>query len=113
MSNHTPGPWATSRECPKIIKLAPDNLGESNVLISSAHGHPGSGFFPSEEEAIANARLISAAPDLLAALISERQLRQLGQEPNVHWESLRETRGAACSMTEAAIAKATGKCPTT
>ena len=38
------------------------------VLICSARAHPNSGFYPSEEEGRANARLIAAAPELLAAL---------------------------------------------
>ena len=57
----------------------------------------------------ANARLIAAAPSLLAALIEERRIRLLGQEPDVHWESLRELRRASCEATDSAIARATGE----
>lgn len=67
-TKHTEGPWAVSPENPKIIKPA-DQFGmASNVIIGSAAGHPNSGFFPTDEEAVANARLIAAAPELLAAL---------------------------------------------
>lgn len=67
-TTHTEGPWAVSPENPKIIKPA-DQFGmASNVIIGSAAGHPNSGFFPTDEEAVANARLIAAAPELLEAL---------------------------------------------
>ena len=59
-----------------------------------------------DREAVA--RMSAAAPDLLAALIEERRLRILGQQPDVHWESLRDERRACYAATDAAIARATG-----
>lgn len=45
---------------------------------------------------------------LLEALIEERRIRLLGQEPDIHWESLRDDRRACYAKTDAAIAKASG-----
>jgi hypothetical protein len=67
MSAHTSGPWCLSSESPTIIKQADPFGGNDGVLIGSAAGYTGSGFFPTDEEAIANARLIAAAPDLYDA----------------------------------------------
>lgn len=67
----TPGPWGLSSQSPTIIKQCMRHIGlsaDAGVLIGSACGHTSSGFYPSDEEAIANARLIAAAPDLLDAL---------------------------------------------
>jgi hypothetical protein len=66
---HSEGPWGMSSESPRIIKQY-DSLGETNVIIGSASAYPKSGFFPSDEVALANARLICAAPDLLEALLA-------------------------------------------
>ena len=73
MSQHTPGPWVLSEESPKIIK-------KGDRLIGSTCGHPGSWAYPTEEEGIANARLISAAPDLL------KQLRELLAMVGRQWD---------------------------
>lgn len=122
MSKHTPGPWRLSTESPTIIKQDYTHLGlgdNSGVLIGSACGHKNSGFFPSEEESLANALLISAAPDLLNAQtmgsdmntpdfldwIADRLVHVYGESPNVDFVlslRLRAATGAA------AIAKATG-----
>ena len=64
---HTPGPWGLSSETSTIIK-AYDAFGETKIIIGSASGYKGSPFFPSDETADANARLMAAAPDLLEAL---------------------------------------------
>jgi hypothetical protein len=65
---HTPGPWGISSESPTIVKQY-DFLGETNVIIGSASGYPGSSFFTSDDEAVHNARLIAAAPELLEVLM--------------------------------------------
>jgi hypothetical protein len=41
---------------------------------------------------------------LVNALAGERHMRNLGQQPDVHWESLRDMRRAACEATDAALA---------
>lgn len=71
MSKHTPGPW--------FIDL--DELGEETNIYAS-HLRPGSRasicemnmekMTWSDEQSLANSRLISAAPDLLEALIRAR-----------------------------------------
>lgn len=57
---------------------------------------------------LAKARMILAARTLFDALVEERRVRLLGQEPDIHWESMRDLRRAAYAATDAAIAKATG-----
>lgn len=65
----TPGPWQISTENQTIIKQDMSLIGLPNggVLIGSACGHESSGFFPTTDQAAANARLIAAAPELLEA----------------------------------------------
>lgn len=55
---HTAGPWAVCYD--KINVYAP----ETDTAITNSE-HP---CYPDQDEAIANARLIAAAPELLAAL---------------------------------------------
>lgn len=70
MSAHTKGPWAQHPQYPWIIKEDSRPIGdiEDGVTICSTTSHDSSGFFPCPGEGAANARLISAAPDLLEAL---------------------------------------------
>ncbi len=66
---HTPGPWRVSSESPRIIKKDYRAIGsDAGFLIASTMGHDKSGFYASEQEADANALLITAAPELLEAL---------------------------------------------
>ena len=53
MSAHTPGPWAFSLEDGEVYSI-PEYASVAMVLMSN--------------QGVANARLIAAAPDLLAAL---------------------------------------------
>ena len=62
MNKHTPGPGCLSDESPMIIE------DKHKVIVGSASTYPHSGYFPSENEAKANARLSAAAPELLEAL---------------------------------------------
>ena len=58
MADHTPGPWHV---CGDMIRSTVSNAAMrsvAKVYVSQMHGKP---------EAAANARLIAAAPDLLAA----------------------------------------------
>lgn len=92
---HTPGPWGISSQSPRIIKQY-DGLGDTNVIIGSASGYPKSGFYPDDETALANARLIVAAPDLLEVLqVIAADSRWISGEPLL-------------MQVRAAIAKATG-----
>lgn len=102
MSNkHTPGPWRVSDQCATIIKrdfrMIGSNEGE---LIANTAGHPNSGFFPSDEEAIANARLIAAAPDLLEALQHIMRCIPIGGFVQIHhgsstWRQISDAIGKA------------------
>jgi hypothetical protein len=103
MSKHTPGPWRVSEHCTTIIKrdfrLIGDDSGE---LIASSHGMDGSGFFVGNDEAQANAHLIAASPDLLAALKALVQQVERGDFDHIGADHPDSAVGAA----RAAIAKA-------
>jgi hypothetical protein len=102
MSRHTPGPWEAQGEarlvgtneehhlwCGNIWPLGPSYRGEICTVQSADHI---SGI--SRQEAEANARLIAAAPDLLAAL---KGILVITDRDHVVWDAAR-----------AAIAKAEG-----
>jgi hypothetical protein len=59
---HTPGPWRVSKESSTIIENG------HGLILGSACGCDDSGYFPSDQTAVANAVLMAAAPSLLAAL---------------------------------------------
>ncbi len=58
----TEGDWRVSKESSTIIE------NEHGIIIGSASGYPDSGYFPSNETAVANAALMAAAPRMLEAL---------------------------------------------
>lgn len=64
-SKHTPGPWEVMRDHPQTTDIV--------YIRPSGHSHPEGEitilFGPIDDEQRANAALIAAAPDLLAALI--------------------------------------------
>jgi hypothetical protein len=115
---HTPGPWQADY---------PDGWG--GVFIESAcAGHPliaslydrESAFPPDDDERKANARLISAAPELLAELeaahwIIRYALAVMTSEQKVEWGRLNASAGVdgegitRANERDAAIAKATGE----
>jgi hypothetical protein len=59
MNTHTPGPWAQAQYSPADVVA-----GEKIMVASARYGLND----VSREQAIANARLIAAAPELLAAV---------------------------------------------
>ena len=67
MGKHTPGPWVASRMCPAIeegiIRVWAEGDGPYIGLVRYS-ANPGISY----EEAVANADLFAAAPDLLEAL---------------------------------------------
>ena len=73
MKKHTPGPWKLETAktscgiCHKIgpFPFRPDRISHACVYVDAA-SHDGSS--PVDQELLANARLIAAAPELLAAL---------------------------------------------
>ena len=70
MSAHTPGPWAvtTVGSCHGIHPAASDNERDDICRITPHNYHP-DGWPAAKGEAEANARLIAAAPELLACLL--------------------------------------------
>ena len=73
MSNtkHTPGPWSISSACKNAINAERNN---KLIGIGTTYHDPDSVYFIGQDEAIANARLIAAAPELLEALKSAASL---------------------------------------
>jgi hypothetical protein len=97
-TKHTPGPWrvAAMRGFAGSIGVGPK--GETAVAVIAADA------FPSEREA--NARLIAAAPELLAALRAMIGVWEHGIDPSDEQEIGEPT---AVRWARAAIAKAEGR----
>ena len=79
MSKFTPGPWLVSRTTVYA-------LNEQGYNCFSTQVQPGNTApmeHTSDGELAANARLISAAPELLAALIYLRDCIETGKEPGM------------------------------
>jgi len=102
MSAHTPGPWVLEQDGDVYVRLAPDNVircmdERSDVAISQDY---------------ANARLIAAAPDLLAALqVALHALENARLEYDYHGNPMDKCDAdviAAVDTLRAVIAKATG-----
>ena len=94
MSKHTPGPWVvygTARDDGYTDFYGIDGSDSSAVVLWDKHGGI---------REIADARLISAAPELLDAL-------EMALEYLESWEDL--SAGEHCRVARAAIAKATGE----
>lgn len=73
-TKHTPGPWRQSTANPNAVNKDGEKLA---IGIATTHGTDDSNyvaFFPSTDEAKANARLIAAAP-----LMYERLVKEIGQ----------------------------------
>ena len=93
MSAHTPGPWvvnALPSDPYVVFGGGIHGNGEPRQICVTANGFFGC------DESIANARLIAAAPDLLAALVAV-----LNDFPG--------TKNARTEAARSAIAKATGE----
>lgn len=88
MNKHTPGPWVVSTNNPRTVKHA------SGPVLADCGPMNNS-------EAFANARLIAAAPDLLAALLHVMPHVGPGYSGKQRYDILETAR--------AAIAKATGR----
>jgi hypothetical protein len=94
MSNHTPGPWVRCTEAPKIIMSGSFIDGHQGYIVCSVSGNDNSGFYVNEEEAEANARLISAAPELLEALEGVERLCSQSGYVGVNGQYLKVVRAA-------------------
>jgi len=96
-TTHTPGPWAFTDEM----------YGLDHMRVYGVNDHSGQGVancgYGDSGEAQANARLIAAAPDLLAAC--RYMLSEDVTGGSIHWQGNTHT---ALAMMERAVAKATG-----
>jgi hypothetical protein len=92
-ATHTPGPWFATDTI-----VAESNRTGSNAICDTAHSR----YDMSHDEAKANARLIAAAPDLLAAL---EMVLNSTTHPGPLWTVSNESIAAA----HAAIARAKGE----
>lgn len=100
MAKHTPGPWRTAKRFPRRVTT------HEGVMIGNAIlANSGRSTFKSESEAGANARLISAAPDLLEAL---KDLRTRFHRACITLGSDPEYVALTTPDADAAIAKAEG-----
>ena len=100
MTQHTPGPWTTSAPASYrintagdiyIVQHVPEHIGAASVSLG---------------EKTANARLIAAAPDLLAALNYIASIASdYAKGQQMHGDDVREILGTA----RTAIARAEGK----
>lgn len=95
-AKHTPGPWFIRKANPGNCDLYQEGYGAiADFMVDG----------PNEKmdaEAVANAHLCAAAPDLLEALIrATNLLRQSGYEAGVY--------NSAIDQADAAIAKAEGR----
>ena len=90
-AQHTPGPW----------KVASGPFGATVFVGEEENPRIVSDAAASDPENVANARLIAAAPDLLAALREARE-RMMGGSPAIR---------RLIERTDAAIAKAEGRQP--
>jgi hypothetical protein len=99
MSKHTPGPWSVFRQDGYATYIHAINEGDeiNTFQVASCHCATNRKYFPTRNEAEANARLIAAAPDLLEVL-QEVMDRPLLTEGADWWVRAR-----------AAIAKAEGQ----
>ena len=96
---HTPGPWRLAKEPPDPIGLSVRLFGQTaDKFLGVIH--------TGNDQYIANARLIAAAPDLLTAL-KELRAAFTYSEPmsDEDWTAFVD---ATIGRTDAAIAKATG-----
>ena len=102
MSTHTPGPWRVDPHDYEDIQTA-----DGSVEIATMMNDDFAYNVAPEAEAAANARLIAAAPELLAALRVVEQAGLIRQDGVIDAGVLAAVQGVA----RAAIAKAVGDTP--
>lgn len=93
MSEHTRGPWIA--ECVGVSSAGPDGVDVFEIQTADGYRRL------AEHVGEADAKLISAAPDLLSALVSLEQAYSNSHSP--------QHRAACLSEAQAAIAKARGQ----
>ena len=112
MIGHTPGPWAVERVKSegKLVYARIGPLGRGSIAYSGVYGpSKKKSDVLTEDEAEANARLIAAAPELLAEI--EREYEEFGDIRN-QWPGRHSSHGQAKLVRlRDLIAKATGRDP--
>lgn len=111
---HTPGPWHTeTRNTVTAICCKPTRPGEwPDICFQERDGHPEHGSITGRmrttEELAANARLIAAAPELLAACEALLDVQSSRRHPlGSPDEGIATAAAEAASKARAAITKAT------
>lgn len=110
---HTPGKWMPAMMTTRLMNVVPHRLhgfivsivgGDGSGIVAHAHG-------PTEKECEANARVIAAAPDAIAALkrLEDSGLLQslLDMDAAAHEEGEEEIAGPAVRAARAAVARVT------
>ena len=98
---HTPGPWVAR----DVLGQASNIVTNDALYVAQVYGHKNKG-----GPMTANARLIAAAPDLLAALrglLVGCEFRSIAGNPPA-WQAISMPRRGALDNARVAIAKATG-----
>jgi hypothetical protein len=104
MSKHTPGPWGVEFSEPYEPEITAGQWSICRVAAFAGYGEIDLGNeLGGNNESLANARLIAAAPELLAALSHLVALL----EPVEQWGALAVPGLATLNEARAAIAKAT------
>lgn len=103
MSKHTPGPWVIDWN---VSRLDVFSIDASKLVATLRRSTLSEGI---DQTAIANARLISAAPELLQALQSMLQWMPVYPAGADGIVGGREAHAEAIKAARAAIAKATGE----
>lgn len=98
-AKHTPGPWWASGSDFAVLAADADDAPYARTVAETNVGDM------TDVEALANARLIAAAPDLLHAL---KQMQACSHKTHSHGEFPAKTCGL-CTKALAAIAKAEGQ----
>lgn len=100
-TTHTPGPWVCAAKTPDMIRIGPENQPMDNgyAFLADIHGR----------ERESNARLIAAAPDLLAACKEATNIRvPLQVAESLGGSGISKDLANAYEHLRAAIAKAQG-----
>lgn len=110
MSGHTPGPWQVDPRYPIDVQTAD---GKQEVCTPFYEGSRGNVINPVTGvalygEALANARLIAAAPELLGALVGMLEIYGVREQHIEREPFASSTEVECCNAARAAIAKAKG-----
>lgn len=123
-ATHTPGPWTARQDCRSYRNRGvfsggnPDQSGNQNAWAIYGHARiatltESEAWLP-QTQIEANARLIAAAPDLLAALVATADALDstrpyLAARDAVAFDAIHKEVRQAVDSARAAIAKATGE----